>query len=249
MIARGSDEWRRQYWGDPCVASDLVTVSILGIGRITCHRACAAAFEQLGLVFRRHGYQVRSSVTGCFCCRQITGGTTHSSHSWAIALDVNWDTNPYRTDRLVTDMSASLIAEVLRIKTIAGVQAFRWGGDWDGRPETPHSNYDAMHFEVIATPEELAMGFAPSMVIHEPRTWPILREGAVGPAVRELQLALRIPTDSAFGRTTRAAVIEFQRSRGLTTDGEVGLGTWTALLSGQPPTSVAPAPSKGAPSY
>jgi uncharacterized protein (TIGR02594 family) len=53
--------------------------------------------------------------------------------------------------------------------------------------------------------------------------------------VRQLQYQLRrwgyaIPTDGQFGSRTDAIVRDFQRKRGLSTDGIVGSGTWNALL-------------------
>lgn len=64
---------------------------------------------------------------------------------------------------------------------------------------------------------------------------PELSNGSTGPAVRELQVLLRNagfepgPIDGIFGPRTQAAVIAFQRSKGLTPDGIVGILTWTAL--------------------
>lgn len=73
---------------------------------------------------------------------------------------------------------------------------------------------------------------------------PLLRQGNTGPDVRDLQTRLRNfgfdpgPIDGIFGPTTHAAVIAFQRSRGLVPDGLVGVLTWTALGKNctQPPT-------------
>ncbi|MBL4850063.1 MAG: peptidoglycan-binding protein [Planctomycetes bacterium] len=57
-----------------------------------------------------------------------------------------------------------------------------------------------------------------------------LHQGAKGPAVRELQSALRrigsrIAPDGDFGPRTKAAVIAFQTSKGLVADGVVGRRT------------------------
>jgi LysM repeat protein len=73
---------------------------------------------------------------------------------------------------------------------------------------------------------------------------PLLRQGNTGPDVVDLQTRLRNmgfdpgPIDGIFGPTTHAAVIAFQRSRGLVPDGLVGVLTWTALGKNcaQPPT-------------
>lgn len=64
---------------------------------------------------------------------------------------------------------------------------------------------------------------------------PLLQNGSSGPSVRELQTLLRNagfdpgPIDGIFGNRTQSAVIAFQRSKGLTPDGLVGVLTWTAL--------------------
>lgn len=58
---------------------------------------------------------------------------------------------------------------------------------------------------------------------------PVLQQGAGGPYVRRLQIALRIPSDGVFGPQTKAAVQAFQRGHGLAADGIVGPMTWAAL--------------------
>lgn len=59
----------------------------------------------------------------------------------------------------------------------------------------------------------------------------VLRVGDRGAAVAELQRALRIADDGAFGPETLAAVRAFQGEHGLTVDGIVGHKTWQALRS------------------
>ncbi|MHB8127058.1 MAG: peptidoglycan-binding protein [Desulfitobacteriaceae bacterium] len=64
-----------------------------------------------------------------------------------------------------------------------------------------------------------------------------LRRGARGPEVQELQRLLVKwgynpgPIDGIFGTKTEQAVLQFQRDRGLTSDGIVGPITWRALQS------------------
>lgn len=63
-------------------------------------------------------------------------------------------------------------------------------------------------------------------------TRPTLRRGARGPLVALIQNKLRVNAGGAlgtFGPATEAAVMAFQRSRGLMDDGIVGPGTWAAL--------------------
>jgi hypothetical protein len=256
MAPRGSSAWRREEWGPGCDPSVIVAAYwIPGAPRIQCHRDSVGAWRALGRVLRRHRYVVRPEVTGCYVCRKITGGTAPSSHAPGIGRDVNWDTNPYRTDRLVTDMPRPMIEEGEAIVTRAGVKVFRWGGDWDGRPETPHSNYDGMHWEIIATPEELQAGFDVGEFDEEDRwTWPLLGRGERGNAVRQLQghlataLSQTAVADGIFGQGTEDLVRRYQATRGLDVDGLVSLATWTALFSGQPPLPPgAPRPTKSPP--
>ncbi|HEY6817600.1 MAG TPA: N-acetylmuramidase domain-containing protein [Croceibacterium sp.] len=58
---------------------------------------------------------------------------------------------------------------------------------------------------------------------------PTLRLGDKGPAVQELQNLLGISADGDFGPGTKAAVLAFQKGKGLLADGIVGRGTWAAL--------------------
>ena len=64
---------------------------------------------------------------------------------------------------------------------------------------------------------------------------PTLRMGSRGASVKELQSLLKAQgfspgnIDGIFGSRTQAAVIAFQKSRGLVQDGIVGIRTWTAL--------------------
>jgi len=66
----------------------------------------------------------------------------------------------------------------------------------------------------------------------------VLRRGMSGPSIKQVQERLntlganpRLATDGNFGPLTEAAVIAFQRSNGLNSDGVVGPITWNALFS------------------
>ncbi|MDA5556311.1 N-acetylmuramidase domain-containing protein [Shimia sp. MMG029] len=80
--------------------------------------------------------------------------------------------------------------------------------------------------------------FGGSGVVAEPDEL-VLRTGALGEAVRELQLLLRraghgVLIDGDFGPATKRAVMNFQRDNGLGVDGVVGPATWAALEAKTP---------------
>lgn len=240
MSTPGSSAWRKGYW--PACADAKLKTGRFGPQQIKLTVA-TDAFEAVNALFNvmaSYGYVVREKVTGAYNCRKITNGSVPSAHASGIAVDVNWDTNPYVKAKLVTDMPLAMIDAIGRIKTRGGVRVWRWGGDWDGRPETTHAFYDAMHFEIIATPAELRAGIdQPEPISAGPAAMPLLRKGTTGAAVQRLQGLLTraghpLPQSGQFLIQTDAAVRAFQRSRGLKADGVVGPATWTALLEDLP---------------
>lgn len=243
----------RELWAPACNVPLITRLIAPGV-RITSHTQVAEAVRALAAVCQTHQYALRPEDTGAYNCRQITGGTSYSLHSYGIALDLNWLSNPYRRDRLVTDMPHALVDGILAIHTKNGLPVWRWGGNWDGDPTTEHSAYDAMHYEVIASPDEIAHGIdwhtvsTPARDPLAPATYPVLQLGDRGPIVMELQRRLLTGDDGIFGPATESAVVLYQQARGLTSDGVVGLQTWTALLTQQPKLSTgAPSPVKAPP--
>lgn len=240
MATPGSSAWRKENWA-ACEKADLVTRAFGPQQiRLTVARPAALAFDVLLDTFAAFGYVIRPKVTGAYNCRKITGGSVPSAHASGIALDVNWDTNPYTAGRLVTDIPREMVVACEAIRTKAGIQVWRWGGDWDGRPETPHQFYDAMHWEVLATAAQLAVGIPRTLDQPAPAGMPVLRKDMQGPAIVRLQELLTIagfpvPNTGSFLDITSRAVRAFQASRGLKVDGRVGPATWTALLNHLPP--------------
>lgn len=219
-MIRGSDRWRREAWGQPCNMDHIVSVTWPSGARLWVHKDAVAAFTLLGDILHRHNYIARPAVTGAYNCRKITGGRSMSSHAWGIAADVNWDTNPYGGD-LVTDMPASMIDAILAVRTRKGVPVFRWGGHF-------RSSKDAMHFEIIATPQELAEGL--DGPVENPDVGnPVLKKGDRGMHVSRLQAALNISGPDIFGPLTEKAVRHFQQQHGMVVDGIVGEQTWKRI--------------------
>src|SRR6266550_1679688 len=75
-------------------------------------------------------------------------------------------------------------------------------------------------------PVQTATTTLPATIEH-----PLIAIGSTGPAVLELQRLLKVPATGQFDAATDAAVRQFQASRGLDIDGEVGPLTWGALLA------------------
>lgn len=171
----------RDLWRDfECADQGMVLIPF-GPDKIRVAPPAVDAFEALAAVLAAHRYLVRTEDTDSYNCRAITGGTGKSLHSYGIALDVNWKTNPFlkhgkpravrfsdkatqdmraqdvRLGLADTDMTADMIADVAKIKTTAGVPVFEWGGSWRDRK-------DCMHFELDLAPGELATGIDASTV-------------------------------------------------------------------------------------
>ena len=161
-MRRSSEAWWNAHWGAPCHLHDPTFVNISGHLFRTDARMVPAweAFEQ---VRARHDYTIHAPYpagdSGMYNCRHIGGDPERpmSVHAWAGALDANWRTNPDGS-RLQTDMPKPLRDDLHALRTRSGAPLFRWGGDWDRDPRTGHSYYDAMHWEIVATPAEIASG-------------------------------------------------------------------------------------------
>lgn len=223
----------RVLWGPPCPTSDLVTIPIYGAGHITIRKATQAAWGALSDVLRWAHYATRAGDTGAYNCRPITGGKGYSLHAYGIAADLNWNSNPYGPV-LRTDMPASMVHAIEAIRTHSGAQVFRWGGTYAG-------NKDAMHYEIVCSPTDLATGIDDATVAGripaETLEWPgLLRRGDTGPAVVQLGFLLRLAGYKGFNLSERSAHVfdalrRFQRNNGLRVTGQLDWVTWVKLVA------------------
>lgn len=161
-----------------------------------------------------------------YAYRPVTGGSTPSFHSPAIAIDLNAPRHPYGRRNTMSS------GDMARVRAIARKYGLRWGGDY-------RTVGDEMHLEVIVSRTEalaLVRRLQARVTDSGYKGLPVLREGASGSSVRKLQTELdaergiACTVDGDFGAKTKAAVITFQKAERLTADGIVGAKTWGALL-------------------
>lgn len=217
-----------------------------------------AAYAALDACFRAFAYEVRAKDTGAYNCRRITAGRGWSLHAYgpgdrfafwtysllnrvkiatALAVDVNWLSNPYGP-RLVTDMPRAMIDAVLRIRTNDGQQVWRWGGDYSG-------NKDGMHFEIVCSPTSLATGIDQRTVpdAQVTPTWsPPPFPGLITKlSTKEMVACWRVLLGACgyhrfrvglypWSTTLGAATRRFQRNHGLVVDSVVGPKTWAKAV-------------------
>lgn len=247
-------DWRRRTaWGSPCDVSDFGKVVLDGRS-LTCHKAAIEAFTVYDHIREHHGYRLTGNDTGFYSCRHMQHNPSmpYSYHAWALALDINWLENP-AGNKLVTDIPKAMRDDLLALRTNSGARVFRWGADWDWDGIwTDHSYVDAMHWEMVAHPLDIATGIAGyDLSQPEERTMLGFNIGPKGaPSVQgqeaeTLQLMLlafgealpKFGADGFAGDETRTALASFQSKRDITgEDGAVGPQTYTAFH--QPSTSV-----------
>jgi D-alanyl-D-alanine carboxypeptidase len=138
-------------WGNPgapgsqagrLFAHNIVTKTSKGGIRLNAHRDAIALLLGFIDAAERLGYDVRQQDTGAWNHRfmRALGRTLKklSSHSWGIALDMNWSTNP-QSRTLKTDLPEN-------IKQLGR----QFGLVWGGRFSLP----DAMHWQLNISPVE-----------------------------------------------------------------------------------------------
>ena len=139
-MARFHSSWLTANYGKACFMP--ISRADLAGTPINVHTELVPVFERLGRIFDRAAYDVHPPFpegdTGAYTCRQITGGQSMSPHSWGVAVDVRWLTNPYilTPDRRKiiwgkdTDMNPAMIEQVRQVTLGNGQRVFFWGGDW-----------------------------------------------------------------------------------------------------------------------
>jgi hypothetical protein len=159
-------------------------------------------------------------TAGMLCARLVRGSTTGiSNHSWGTAIDLTIDSV------LDTRGDGRVQAGLTLIAPVFNRHGWFWGAGF--------STEDAMHFEAG---DGLVRQWHSNGLIGAGTAAPdpVLMLGDRGPEVTALQRRLSaagiaVSVDGQFGPGTRAAVIAFQSSHGLTADGTAGPLTRAAL--------------------
>lgn len=241
---------------------NLATITFARSGvRVTVHKRIARLVQLLADETERRGYLAKLGQTGAYNCRCIAGTKTPSNHSWGLAIDWNWQSNPYSSNRSHTNPQW--------MYDLWSRYGFANGSMYDGP-------WDWMHFEFMGSMadadimtalalSELTSGGAPVPIIPPAPTtditWiqeadmalPVLYKGDGVPHspggrgrtrwyVMTLQACLAVrglkavpAVDGVFGDTTVAAVKELQTRQKITADGVVGPATWPWVLGNDAP--------------
>jgi peptidoglycan hydrolase-like protein with peptidoglycan-binding domain len=242
-------------YGAPCRPDGFVTVRVFG-RQIPFVRGGANALLRAAMAAYDLDYVVRRIES--YNCRPTTSGGSRSAHSWAAAVDVNPETNPFSSKAvLITDMPPAFRAAFKD-------HGFGWGGDW-------RSCKDAMHFSLDkgeggSAPVET---FDRDLQARADAKWagrgapqpnvkpaPIKADGVQAPpwkhahpqspnnpknrhpqcdTVRQWQARMKqrgweIGVDSIYGDDSERVCRAFQREKGLTVDGILGPNTWRATF-------------------
>lgn len=113
--------------------------------------------------------------------------------------------------------------------TLGVTQRGKWDMDYD-----PYGIIDSRDPVLIGDMlrEKIRAAVGPAPVIEAPSpapARPVLRRGATGSAVADLQRLLGLTPDRMFGPATEAALIAHQKTNQLVADGIAGAATWASL--------------------
>ncbi len=219
----------RKKWGGGwpnCSGAKAVVTGPSG-AKVTVRKQLAPLISVLLEIDHEIGYALRKADTGGFACRPIAGTRIPSNHSFGIAVDKNWTTNPY---------SLKFKSDIPPASVYAWEHAgFYWGGRYRIRKDT-------MHFEYLGGPNDVAKDLewakahlASLKGTPAPASKPTpkpsagrklgsrtLKRGNKGADVAVLQRFLGIKDDGIFGAETEVAVKDYQRMRHIKADGIVG---------------------------
>ena len=162
LAGASSNNAQQRGWGTgwPNAQTDkMTTIEAAGV-KVRVRREIAALVQTLLQVTEKYGYDVKVGQTWGFANRPIRGTQTPSNHSWGLAIDINSLDNPQGTT-LVTNLPPN----VVHAWETCG---FYWGGRYT------RSKPDAMHFEYVRHPDDVAADLARARALLTPVSAPPL---------------------------------------------------------------------------
>jgi len=108
--------------------------------RVTVHKRIARLVQLLADETERRGYLAKPGQTGAYNCRAISGTSSPSNHSWGLAVDWNWQDNPYTTNYTLNHIPGWM-------PPLWNRYGFAWGGTYTGKK-------DFMHWEFMGWPAD-----------------------------------------------------------------------------------------------
>jgi subtilisin family serine protease len=176
-------EQLRRAWADYLGAERQMAAVLLFGNQILVNPVAADAFTAFAEALRATGYHghVLWGYDHHDAGRAGYGDPPQASlHAYGLAVDVDPQWNPHRpavsgpvvfsarpsqrerqqevgAGLAGTVLTPQQLAAVEAIRTVDGLQVFRWGGHW-------RSSHDAMHFEIRLTPAELRRGLTEQLM-------------------------------------------------------------------------------------
>ncbi|GAA3900467.1 peptidoglycan-binding protein [Microbacterium invictum] len=209
-----------------------ITTTVVSAGgvRVSVRNELASLVRELLARTKQMGYTMEAASTGGYNCRYIGGTTTPSNHAYGRAVDINWNQNPHSYT-----FRSTIPPAVVKMWMNAG---FYWGGHY--------AKHDTMHFEYVGAKSAIGTYYKkltgqsvptpPTPPAATETSFPSLKQGSTNTAaVRTLQYGLTargysLTADGVFGAKTKAALVKFQKAKGLAADGIAGAKTWPAVL-------------------
>lgn len=137
------DRAQENGWGSGwphCQTSKIVEVRAGGV-KVNVRRELAELVALLlNATVAMHHYRLKAHDTGGYNCRSIRNSDKPSNHSWGLAVDLNWNDNPFQKP-----FKSNLPVGVIPMWWNCG---FYWGGWYSTKP-------DPMHFEYVFTPADV----------------------------------------------------------------------------------------------
>lgn len=138
----------KNAWAPRC-SPPWARVELYGGAQVTVDALIVQAVIAMNIISKAYNYRCSGYDNAGYGCRKVAGTRKWSKHAYGIAIDREFTKNPY-SYRLITDRPAAMNRAIVSVRTNNGRQVWGWGGYW--------RKHDAMHDEIVCTPQDLATG-------------------------------------------------------------------------------------------